>query len=71
MPALTESFSLYQEQSDLLTQVAKDYGLGRSAALRYIITDWARLRNIDRRDDGASPEPAPTDPEPGPEPVPA
>jgi predicted naringenin-chalcone synthase len=39
-----KGYTLYDEQIDVLRQVAKDYGLSSAAALRYIISDWARQR---------------------------
>lgn len=43
--ARNRNVSLYPEQEAILFQVAKDNGLGNvSAALRYIVTDWVRLR---------------------------
>lgn len=43
--AKNRNFSLYPEQEALLLQVAKDFGLGSmSAALRFVVHDWLRLR---------------------------
>ena len=43
--AKNRNFSLYPEQEAVLVQVAKDNGLGSvSAALRFVVTDWVRLR---------------------------
>jgi hypothetical protein len=42
---VARNVSLYPEQHAVLIQVAKDTGLGNvSAALRYIITDWVKLK---------------------------
>lgn len=42
---VTRNISLYPDQDELLAQVARDYGLASiSAAVRFIIHDWQRLR---------------------------
>lgn len=42
---VARNFSILPEQEAVLIQVAKDMGLGSvSAGLRYIITDWMRLK---------------------------
>lgn len=38
------SISLYPEQHATIAQFAADSGLGYSAALRFIIQDWVRLK---------------------------
>lgn len=49
------SVSMFSEQWAVLRQVAKDTGLGSvSAAARYVITDWQRLKKQAARDSDKS-----------------
>ena len=39
-----KGISLYPEQDAIVSQFAAESGLGYSAAIRFIIQDWARLK---------------------------
>lgn len=44
-----KSISMYPQHWAILWQLAKDLGLGSiSAAARYVIADWQRLREAER-----------------------
>lgn len=38
------SISLYPRETAIVMQIAKDNGLDFSSALRYIISDWVRMK---------------------------
>ena len=43
--AVGKNVSLYPSEWMMLDQIAKDYGLGsRSAAVRYILHNWAKMK---------------------------
>ena len=39
-----KGISLYPEQDAVIAQFAKESGLGYSAAIRFIIQDWVKLK---------------------------
>lgn len=48
---IRKNVSIYPEQETVVRDVARQFGLSFSSALRYIINDWARLRRRAEEED--------------------